>query len=32
MVWGGVCSTTRTDLHVFPRGTMNTTLYVTDNR
>jgi hypothetical protein len=30
MVWGGVCSTARTDLHVFPKGTMNSTLYVTD--
>jgi hypothetical protein len=30
MVWGGVCSTARTDLHVFPRGTMNSTVYVTD--
>jgi hypothetical protein len=23
MVWGGVCSTARTDLHIFPRGTIN---------
>jgi hypothetical protein len=30
MVWDGVCSTARTDLHVFPRGTMNSTVYVTD--
>jgi hypothetical protein len=30
MVWGGVCSTARTDLHVFARGTMNSTVYVTD--
>jgi hypothetical protein len=30
MVWGGVCSMARTDLHVFPRGTMNSTVYVTD--
>jgi hypothetical protein len=27
---GGVCSTARSDLHVFPRGTMNSTVYVTD--
>jgi hypothetical protein len=30
MVWDGVRSTARTDLHVFPRGTMNRTVYVTD--
>jgi hypothetical protein len=30
MIWGGLCSTARTDLHVFPRGTMNSTVYVTD--
>jgi hypothetical protein len=30
MVWGGVCSTARTDLHVFSRETMNSTVYVTD--
>jgi hypothetical protein len=30
MVWGGVCSTARTDLHVFPRGTTNSTVYVID--
>jgi hypothetical protein len=31
-LWFGVvlCSTARTDLHVFPRGTMNSTVYVTD--
>jgi hypothetical protein len=28
-VWD-VCSTACTDLHVFPRGTMNSTVYVTD--
>jgi hypothetical protein len=22
MIWGGLCSTARTDLHVFPRGTL----------
>jgi hypothetical protein len=26
MVWGGVCSTARTDLHIFSKGT----IYVTD--
>jgi hypothetical protein len=30
MVWDGVCSTACTDLHVFPKGTMNSTVYVTD--
>jgi hypothetical protein len=30
MVWGGVCSTARIDLHVFPRGTTNSTVYVID--
>jgi hypothetical protein len=30
VVWGGVCSTARTDLYVFPRGTTNSTVYVTD--
>jgi hypothetical protein len=30
MVWGGVCSTALTDLHVFARGTKNSTVYLTD--
>jgi hypothetical protein len=30
MVWGGVCSTARTCLHVFPRVSTNSTVYVTD--
>jgi hypothetical protein len=30
MVWDGVCSTARTDLHVFLRATMNGRGYVTD--
>jgi hypothetical protein len=30
MVWGGVCSTARTDLQVFPRGIMNSIVHVTD--
>jgi hypothetical protein len=30
MVWRGVYSTARTDLHVFPRETMNSIVYVTD--
>jgi hypothetical protein len=30
MIWDGVCSTARTDLHVFLRGTINGIVYVTD--
>jgi hypothetical protein len=30
MVWGSVCSTGRAGWPVFPRGTMNSTVYVTD--
>lgn len=30
MVWGGVSSTARTDLHIFLRGTLNSRIYVTD--